>query len=499
MVPLKLNNAQAEYMKALGENPWVYVLKSRKLGITTIIAAVNFWSTLFTPNFCTLVLAHTDAAAKAIFKIYTRFYAHLPPFLKFPYKIMNKHELELEHGGYIVAGTSGSESARGATFHALHFSEFAQYENIDSIIASALSTAGKNPRVALETTANGLNPAFEIWNGQNGYKKIFISWLDAEDSREKKKPEWMPKEIQNLQLQYGLSSEQAYWAADTYLTRCAANWNTFLQEYPPEAHLAFISSGRKFFNTAYPHARPKEGYTQYVEPKKYRAYTIGVDTASGSEHGDYSSFVTLDVTNKKNPRIVSTYYERIAPSEFTRRVLKEAKLYSALVCVESNSYGLSVIEGLLHHEYGLLYRRTKYDRATKRWSENIGFSTNVATRSILMAKLQENISRNRLEVIDETLKYEMNSFVFSSRGKPMAQNGKHDDMIMATALALVAIEQIEPDQELKKKRAPSSILETLQFELQTGKLFNKNRDTFPEEPSPLDKNRGSAPMGDVAQ
>ena len=486
-------------MGALEENPWVYVLKSRKLGMTTIIAAVNFWSALFTPNFCVLVLAHTDSAAKAIFKIYMRFYNNLPAFLKFPKKLLNKHELEFEHGGYIVAGTSGSESARGATFHALHFSEFAQYEDIDAIIASALSTAGKNPRVALESTANGLNTAFNIWNGNNGYKKVFISWLDAEDARETKKPEWIPKELQALQVTYKLDKPQLYWAVDTYLTRCAANWNTFLQEYPPEAHLAFISSGRKFFNITFPHSKAQEGYIQYQEPQKYRAYTIGVDTASGSEYGDYSSFVVLDATDKKKPHIVSTYYQHSAPAEFTQRVLKEAKAYNAVACVESNSYGLSVIEGLVAAEYGNLYRRTKYDRVTKRWTENIGFSTNKATRSVLLSKLQEYIAKGMLPVIDETLKSEINCFVFNKAGKPTAETGKHDDMIMATALALTAMDQSEPDQELKRKTAPRSVQEILQFELQTGKLYRKSRDSFPDEAHPLGRDDVSSPMSAITR
>ena len=481
-------------MSALSKNPWVYVLKSRKLGITTIIAAVNFWSALFTPNFCVLVLAHTDSAAKAIFKIYMRFYTNLPPFLKFQKKLLNKHELEFEHGGYIVAGTSGSESARGATFHALHFSEFSQYENIDAIIASAMSTAGKNPRVALETTANGLNQAFNIWNGNNGYQKVFISWLDAEDAKEKKKPEWMPKELKNLQTKYKLTQEQVNWATDTYLTRCAANWNIFLQEYPPEAHLAFISSGRKFFNITFPQSKPKPGYMMYEKPKKYRAYAIGVDTASGSEYGDFSSFVVIDCTDKKKPHIVSTLYQHVAPAEFTQRVLKEAKLYKALVCVESNSYGLSVIEGLVAAEYGDLYRRTKYDRITKRWTENVGFSTNKATRSILLSKLQEYVAKGWLPIIDETLKSEINSFVFNKSGKPTAETGKHDDMIMATALALTAMDQVEPEREIKRRQAPRTVQEMLQFEMQTGKLYKKSGDMFPQEDNPFDKEHGSAPM-----
>jgi hypothetical protein len=479
VVHLKPNNAQERYLDALQRNPWVYVLKSRKLGLTTIIAAVNFWDALFTPNHATLVLAHTDTAAKSIFRIYTRFYESLPSFLQFDLKLQNKHEMMFEHGGYIVAATAGSDSARGSTYQSIHCSEFAMYEDIESLIAAALSTAGNNPRVALETTANGLNDAHKIWYSPNGYEKVFISWLDAEDSRRKKKPAWVPKEIQDLGVQYELDPEQIYWATETYLTRCAANWNTFQQEYPAEAHLAFISSGKRFFNITFPHAKSSEGYRSYADPLKYRAYVIGVDVASGSDHGDFSAFCTIDATDKKKPRIVSTFYKRMAPAEFTQAVLAEAKKYDALVCVESNSYGLSVLEGLVSHDWGNLYRRVKYDRVGKRWTENLGFNTNVSTRSILMAKIQEYVSRKWLYVLDETLKAEMNSFVFNRKGKPCAETGKHDNMIIATCLALVAMEQVDAVRPIKTKAPPSTVREMLEFEIQTGRTYNESRGMFP--------------------
>jgi hypothetical protein len=483
VVALSPNYAQRKFLEAKARNPWVYVLKSRKLGITTFEAAFNFWMTLFTPAHQVLVLAHTDSAAKSIFRIYQRFYDLLPPFLKFDTKMQNKHELEFVHGGYIKAATAGSDSARGSTFRAIHCSEFAQYENIEELIASAMSTAGQNSFVTLETTARGLNAAHKIWEEPNGFEKLFISWREQEDARLKKKPDWIPPEVEHLKEDYELDKYQLNWAAQTYATRCAANWNTFLQEYPPEAHLAFISSGKRFFNRVYPHSKPSPGYKQYMEPQKFKCYAMGVDVASGSEHGDYSAFVTLDCTDKKNPLIVSTLYEHISPSDFTDRIMEEAKKYNALVCVESNSYGLSVIEGLVAREYVHLYRRVKYDKVTNRWTENLGFNTNRSTRAVLIARLQEYISREYLIPNDETLKAEMNSFVFNKSGKPEADSGHHDDMVMATGLALMGMTQVEVINEIKKKEPPGTVKEILEFEMQTGRMFKSSKHLFEERKS----------------
>ena len=179
-------------------NPWQYVLKGRKLGLTTIIAARNFWKSLFTPNFSSLVLAHTDDSAKAIFRIYKRFYKHLPPLLQFPIAQENLHEMIFEHGGRIVASTAGSEGLRGDTFQAIHCSEFAMYSDIQSTVAAALNTAGENASVALETTAKGMNDAHKIWYGANGFNKLFISWADSPECRSTGEPDFIPLELKDL-------------------------------------------------------------------------------------------------------------------------------------------------------------------------------------------------------------------------------------------------------------------------------------------------------------
>ena len=480
LIAFKPNSAQVKFMEAEKLNPWQYVLKGRKLGLTTIIAARNFWKSLFTPNFSSLVLAHTDDSAKAIFRIYKRFYKHLPPLLQFSIAQENLHEMIFEHGGRIVASTAGSEGLRGDTFQAIHCSEFAMYSDIQSTVAAALNTAGENASVALETTAKGMNDAHKIWYGANGFNKLFISWADSPECRSTGEPDFIPLELKDLASEHKLSIGSVNWGAYTYITRCASDWNTFCQEYPVTADLAFITSGRRFFTShIFLHAKAHEGYEQYVKPSKYCIYTLGVDTASGSLEGDYSSFVMLDVTRKREPKIVSTFYGKLPPTEFARQVLIEAKKYNALIVPESNSYGLSIIEYLVAKQYGYMYRRTKYDSISKRWQESMGFHTSMNTRSVLLARMQEYVSREWLRVTDERLKDEINTFVFSNSNKPEAEVGRHDDMIFACALALIGMEQVDHiKDDLRRDLRPTNVAQMLEFELSTGQLFSQAKSEF---------------------
>ncbi len=83
VVPFVMNDAQEQFWSTVEENPWTYILKARQLGMTTAVAARNFWRVLFTPNHRVAVLAHRGDSAEAIFEVYKNFYANLPGFLKF--------------------------------------------------------------------------------------------------------------------------------------------------------------------------------------------------------------------------------------------------------------------------------------------------------------------------------------------------------------------------------------------------------------------------------
>ena len=66
----------------------------------------------------------------------------------------------------------------------------------------------------------------------------------------------------------------------------------------------------------------------------------------------------------------------------------------------------------------------------------------------------------------------------SDKGKPEAASGKHDDMVFATALALIGMDQIEQVQEERQAQKPRNIEEMLQFELSTGSLYRESQDIF---------------------
>jgi hypothetical protein len=87
-----------------------------------------------------------------------------------------------------------------------------------------------------------------------------------------------------------------------------------------------------------------------------------------------------------------------------------------------------------------------------------------------------------MKVTDKVFMAEANTLVYNSRGKVEAPSGKHDDMVMATGLALMGLDQVEDlIEEVANKVRPTSIKQMLEWERATGKNF---KDANPEEFSP---------------
>ena len=80
-------------------------------------------------------------------------------------------------------------------------------------------------------------------------------------------------------------------------------------------------------------SKPKIGWQVYDVPQKYRTYVAGVDTASGSPAGDFSSMVIIDVTNREKAKVVATFYDRVPLKEFSNQVLKGLAQFNPLVVV----------------------------------------------------------------------------------------------------------------------------------------------------------------------
>lgn len=176
----------------------------------------------------------------------------------------------------------------------------------------------------------------------------------------------------------------------------------------------------------------------YEWPRDGRHYVIGADTA-----GDGSDCFVAQVLDNKTGYQVATLRQRTDEDLFTRQLFSLGWMYNeALIGIETNwsTYPIRELERL---GYTKQYVRETVDTYTGKLEQRFGFRTDLKTRPLIIAELVGWMREHPESVSDKDTLEEMLTFVRSESYRPEAQEGAHDDCIMALAIA----HHIRPQQE----------------------------------------------------
>jgi hypothetical protein len=282
-----------------------------------------------------------------------------------------------------------------------------------------------------------------------------------------------------------LTPQQIAWRRQTIRDKLNGNERMFRQEYPATAREAFLVSGNCFFdeeallhyerNSQEPKLRAnvvsigggialqpaRGGYIRVWETPADRDYAIFADTATGkqstetervvaddSERGgrDFSAAYVMDV---RAHRVVALLHGRIPPEYFAEQLRMLGYLYStprkrsgtripAFIGVERNHSSGETVLRVLKEEFAyprMFYMRTMNQR-TMKVTQTLGWMTTTATRMPMLDDLAAAIREGSIFLPDRDLVRECFTFVRGPTGKPEAQEGCHDDRVIAAAGAL---------------------------------------------------------------
>lgn len=480
-----LNNAINDYEKGLITSISLLVLKGRQQGFTTLITAYQLAATITRRNFEGLTLADKSSNTEAIFQNKAKFmYNRLPEMLKPTEKYNSKRQLLFEklNSSWSV-DTATKEVGRSRTINFFHGSECAFWKDgISNIQASLGETFTQNAIKIYETTANGFNDYREMWkSGQ--HINCFFEWWKTKEYRlnfetknmrtkflndiDRKKGIWIYDRLRWLRDQKGLDENQLYWYYKKY--QGYIDKELIKQEYPCTPDEAFIASGRCYFNTEIVIKKIDElehkenngvldiGYFKYdlviknnkkkitnikwvsdkggfikiyKKPAKGTPYVLGGDTA-----GDGSDNFTGVVIDNTNGKTVAVLKHEKDETFYTRQMYCLGIYYNtALIGIETNfsTYPNKMLEE--EYEYPNLYVREKEDDYTGKLEKRYGFRTDKNTRPLILAELQRIINEETDSIADVEIFKEALTFVKNEKGRPEAQEGSHDDLIMGTAI-----------------------------------------------------------------
>lgn len=386
-----------------------------------------------------------------------------------------------------VATAGASDTGRSGNITNLHVSELAFFPNAQNTLTALLQCVPDTAEtfVALESTANGVGGAFyDLWKqaeqGKNEFTPIFLPWfIDPEYSREfasKKQKKEFVDEVQFtytnasgqlqytneylLKKQFKLTYEQLHWRKWTIANKCSGDMEIFKQEYPSTPDEAFIASGRPRFDLKavkqYELSAKEPTYigtlggkiklnqVKFIEgetgdllvwklPEAGKSYCIGADVAEGLATGDYSVGVVLD----EDCNVVSLWRGHIDPDLFGKQLIALGYWYNeAYIGCEANNHGLTTLKSMTNEEYYNIYYSKSYDRLNDELTKKLGWQTNVRTKPLMINKLAEFVREFLVGIPSLTMIKEMYTYVIDDKGRTNAQQGEHDDCIMALAIAI---------------------------------------------------------------
>ena len=487
-----LNNAKLNYNIGRLNNLSFLILKGRQQGFTTLITAYQEACTITRDNFEGLTLADKSKNADAIFQNKAKFiYNRLPAILKPTEKYNSKKQLLFEKlNSSWEVDTATKDVGRSRTINFFHGSEAGFWKDgISEIQAGLGESFTKNAIKIYESTANGFNDFRTMWKSKEHINCFFEWWktpeyrlnFETKNMRTKflndiyrRKGEWIYDRLRWLKDMKQLDENQLYWYFKKY--QGYIDKELIKQEYPCSEDEAFIASGRCYFDTENIIKRIDEieklenngiadiGYFKYKlitkrdkrqltdiewvsdksgciqiykKPKQLYPYVLGGDTAG--EGSDYFTGVVLDNTNQK---IVAKLRLEKDETEYTRQIYCLGMYYNkALIGLETNfsTYPTKMLSE--EYEYPKLYIREKEDDFTGRIQKAFGFRTDRNTRPLILAELQRIFNEEIENIADIDILKEALVFIKNEKGRPEAQEGCHDDLIMATAITYYIKEQ----------------------------------------------------------
>jgi len=163
-IPFHLFPFQEKTLTELQKHRFNVVLKSRQMGISTLLAADSLLKMLFNENFKVLVIATTQDVARNLVHKVKVMHENLPVWMRGKIVDNNKLSISFKNGSSIKAVSSSAHSGRSEALSLLIIDEAAFVDRIDTIWGAALPTLSTGGSATLLSTPNGIGNLFhKIW------------------------------------------------------------------------------------------------------------------------------------------------------------------------------------------------------------------------------------------------------------------------------------------------------------------------------------------------
>ena len=424
LLPFKTYDFQDTLLNKFREHRYNIILKSRQLGISTIVAGYIAWLMLFHRHKEVIVLATKQAKAQNILRKVKLIYDYLPEWLFCEkYKTENRTTLELTNGSRLGAETTAGDAGRSDALSLLVVDECAHVGNMEEIWTSVFPTLSTGGSCILLSSPMGCGTFFhktyvDAENDVNEFHPTKLMWWVHPERDE----EWGERERKKF-------SERDF--AQEYECNFLASGVTVIAPEDLERLKKDTKDPRR-------KAGFDRGYWLWDDFDPSKKYMIVADVSRG-DGADYSAFhvIELDEMNvvaeykgKPSLDILCTFLEQVGKEWGT-----------CMIVIENNNVGYTVAEHLRENSYPNLYYS---QRGSQEFIDPVsslgdpsavcGFTTTVKTRPIIISKLEEYIRNKVIKIRSNRLVTELDTFIWHN-GRPEAMKNYNDDLVLSLAIA----------------------------------------------------------------
>ena len=409
---------------------------SHNSGKSVTTALYLLWKALFTKDINIGICAHKLSLATEVLDKIKKIFIQLPIWLQQGLEAWNKTYIVFENGTRIMTAAGDSDAFRGYSIHIMMIDECAFISNTnwqgiqDSVFPSQEALSQKQK--VLVSTPNGMNHWYHLVQQakkeNSGYEFFTMDWREVPryntDGTKIDPEEYKADKIKK---------EGKKWFAQNFELAFLGSSSTLINE---DALKNFdpLEENEIIFNSLF------DGLRILEEPKRSHNYIIGVDPAK--EGIDKTAIQVFDVT--------SLPFKQVACCNLDDSYLKvPGKLFDlgnyynqAMIVVENNIDNTIVDTLFYHYDYeGEIYK--------EKVKNILGFRTTIKTKKILLSVLKKLIEENKLIIKDKETIDEFFVFIEQKNGSFSAEEGYHDDLVMACMIALAPFIDIKSFDDFK--------------------------------------------------
>jgi hypothetical protein len=428
------------------------VLKARQLGVSWLVAAYALWVAIRRPGQLVLLISKKEDDAKDLLAKVKYIHDRLPEEWRPRAEDTTTTLTFPALGSRIEAMPASEDAGRGRTANLVVLDEHAHQPHARQIMQSVSAAADRGQIISLSSAkGRGALHSAIFLAARAGKALVRVADAAGRALPLEVTPDIGPNGWRGIFVPYDAHPERdAAWRARKRAEQSELTDAEFVQEYPRDAVEAIQTSGQMVF-------RAEDLALQVIEPGTShraapdlvvfrapapgRTYVLGADVGEGLETSDWSSAAVID---RDSGEQVAHLRGRWSTDVFAGHIAAVAAHYAqhatpvsgapVLVAVERNNHGLAVIQELLRiRQAGAGWRQVKMvGTGAKRRS---GWLTTNANRPVLVRQLEVAIRTGAIRLHDAGTIDQFAMFAYNGDGRPEAQEGHHDDDVMAIGIA----------------------------------------------------------------